>query len=52
MPNQGGKCVTAVTCKVYCMRGLSNGMTWKLSGSPGTLSISIRLEHCKHTMGG
>jgi hypothetical protein len=22
-------------------------MTWKLSGSPGTLSISIRLEHWK-----
>ena len=26
---------------------MSKGITWKLSGSPGMLSINIRLEHCQ-----
>ena len=38
-----------VTWRVYCSLGLSKGITWKLSGSPGMLSMSIKFEHCRHT---
>lgn len=34
------------TWRVVWSRGLSKGITWKLKGSPGTLSINIRFEHC------
>ena len=36
--------VVQLTCAVYCTLGLLKGMIWKLSGSFGTLSISIKFE--------